>query len=76
MRGETDFMTVLEGDMRDHPVQFLAGDLVLIMGAHAALCMIGTMDQHMTGVGALIMGGQGVLNMADIAGIVFIVKMC
>lgn len=74
-----NIMTVPEeGVMGDRPVQFIASDQVLTMAVHAALCMIGTMDQHMTGVraliivglGALNMAGIGVLNMADIAGIV------
>lgn len=81
MRGVTNITTVLEeeGVMEDLPVQLTAGDLVPIMVVLAALCMIGTMDQHMKGAGALIMVGPevlnlvgtGVLNMADTAGIVF-----
>lgn len=53
----------------DHPVQVIADDQVLTMDDHAALCMIGIVDR--TGGGVLIMAGTGVLNMADIAGIVF-----
>lgn len=53
----------------DLPVQPIADDQVLTMAVHVVLCTTGIVDQ--TGGGVLIMAGTGVLNTADIAGIVF-----
>lgn len=81
VRGVTIIRVLEEGVMRDLSVQVIAGDQVLTMAVHVALCMIGIMEQ--TGVGALIMVGRGVLdmadtgalNMVDIAGNVFITSI-
>ena len=74
-------MTVLEeGAMTDRRAQLTAGDRVLTTVVHAALYMIGIMDQTgaeapiMAGRGALIMAGTGVLNMVDTAGMVSVIN--
>ena len=74
MRGVIDIMTVREEAVMGGPLVllFIPNDQVQTMVGLAALCMIGTMDHHMTSAGALIMVGTEVLNMVDIAGIVYI----
>lgn len=70
MRGLTIIAVPEEEEvLLDLPVQPIADDQVLTMAVHVVLCTTGIVDQ--TGGGVLIMAGTGVLNTADIAGIVF-----
>lgn len=56
--------------MGGHQVLCIVGDQVLTMAELAVQFMRGTMAQHMTGAGVLIMVGTEVLSTADFAGLI------